>query len=290
MIRLCRSLFAVLTGAITLAAPGLTEPFAWKSCETSNESFLRELSKGYQRKYGIAINLSAAGPTKDERAIGVNAVAMRAECDPKAYGHPATRNTLSNPVAWDALVVIVHPDNPITNLSLRQLREIYAGRITNWRQLGGNDQPLELQIRRSKHTGVGLSLREMVFQDPQRDFVAAAVHPASDPLEHAVETNAYALAVTGLSRASKREVKVLSLENKTASYNNIRSGAYRLYRPLYIAYDPGNPQRAEVERFIDYAHSREGRAIVRTQGVVPYLDALNLVGRQPEPGRAGRGS
>jgi phosphate transport system substrate-binding protein len=268
----------------------LTEPLASKICEISNESFLRELTKGYQRKYGIAIDLSGAGPITDARTVSVNAVATRGACNIQANGQPAAVHTLFNPVAWDALVAIVHPHNPITNLSLRQLRKIYAGHVTNWRQLGGNDQPLELQVRRGKQAGVELTLREMVFQDPQRDFIAAAVHPTAEPLENAVETNAYALAVTAISNARKRDVKILSLDNKTASYDSIRSGAYRLYRPLYIAYEPDNPQRAEVERFIAYVHSGEGRAIIRIQGVVPYLDALNLVGRRHERRRAGRGS
>jgi phosphate transport system substrate-binding protein len=101
-------------------------------------------------------------------------------------------------------------------------------------------------------------------------------------LEKAVEANANAAGVTGVSSARKRNVKILQLQGKEPSYDNIRSGEYLFYRPLYIAHNPSHPRYSEVKKFVDFAHSREGRKIIRKQGVVPYLDALHLIRKQRE--------
>ena len=92
--------------------------------------------------------------------------------------------------------------------------------------------------------------------------------------------NANAIGVTGISSARKRDVKILRLEEKDPSYDNIMSGEYLLYRPLYIVSNVTNPNYPEVRRFVDFANSREGRDIIRANGVVPYLEATHLIRKQ----------
>jgi len=269
---------AFLVTSISQAA----EPLHWAGCGISKKSYMAELATAYEAKYGVKIVLEGGGAAKGIRRVGDKSVEIGGSCRPKLPGNPKELSTQLNPVAWDALVVIVHPSNPVTNINLSQVRDLYEGKITNWKQLGGKDQPVELQVRRGKVSGVGRTLRELAFGDFDKDFVASAVHKSSGPLEKAVESNPNAVGVTGVSSARKRNVKILTLQGKEPSYENIRSGDYLYYRPLYIAHNPASPRYAEVKRFIDFAHSREGRAIIRKQGVVPYLDALNLIRKQRE--------
>ena len=268
--------------ALTLLASTClaAEPLHWAGCGITEKAFMKELAEAFERQTGTAIRLDGGGATKGIRRVGRQEVPMGGTCRPKLRGHPEEVSTLLNPVAWDALVVIVHRDNPITGMTLDQLRQIYEGQITNWRQVGGPDRPLELQVRQGKHSGVGLTLRELLFADFGKNFVAAAVHGSSSPLELAVERNPNAIAVTGISSARKRDVLVLPLDGRSPTYENIRSGTYLIYRPLYIAYNPAHARSTDVRRFIDFAHSREGRAIIRRQGVVPYLEALHLTRKQ----------
>ena len=271
-------LCAVLSTSIALAA----EPLTWAGCGITKKSFMAELAAAYQAKYGTEIILEGGGAAKGIRRVGDKSVDIGGSCRPKLPGHPEELATQLNPVAWDALVVIVHPDNPVNNITINQLQRMYEGKITNWKELGGKDQPLELQVRKGKLSGVGRTLRELAFGDFDKDFVATAIHKSSGPLEKAVESNPNAVGVTGVSSARKRKVKLLTLEGKEANYDNIRSGEYLFYRPLYIAHNPSNPRYDEVKRFIDFAHSREGREIIRKQGAVPYLDALHLIRKQRE--------
>jgi phosphate transport system substrate-binding protein len=271
----------LLIGVLAQNSPA-AEPLVWAGCGITEKAFMAELAAAYEQQTGNSVQLEGGGATKGIRRVHSLDADMGGTCRPKLRGHPEEANTQLNPVAWDALVAIVHPANPVDDLTLAQLKGIYEGQIINWRQLGGPDQPLELQIRSGKHSGVGRTLRELVFADADQDFVAAAVHRSSPTLEQAVENNANAIGVTGISSARKRKVKVLRLEGRSPTYENIRSGSYLLYRPLYIAYNSSNPRRSDIERFIDFAHSKRGREIIRQQGVVPYLDALHLTGKRRE--------
>lgn len=279
-----RSNFGLLTTVLMFLTclSATAEPLHWAGCGITKKAFMAELAKAFEAKTGTSIVLEGGGAAKGIRRAGDKSVHLGGTCRPQLPGLRSEAVTRLNPVAWDALVVITHPDNPVSDITLDQLRGIYEGRITNWRQLNGPNRPLELQIRSGKQSGVGRTLRELVFMDVEKDFVAAAVHPSSGPLEKAVQSNPNAVGVTGVSSAKKRPLKILTLEGREPDYDNIRSGAYLLYRPLYIAYNPSNERYREISEFIDFAHSKIGRQIIRDQGSVPYLDAVHLTRNQRE--------
>ena len=82
--------------------------------------------------------------------------------------------------------------------------------------------------------------------------------------------------MTGISSARKRDFKILKLDGKAPSSDNIKWGKYLLYRPLYVVTNRQNENHREVKSFLNFAHSREGREIMRKNGVVPYLEAVWL--------------
>ncbi len=86
-----------------------------------------------------------------------------------------------------------------------------------------------------------------------------------------------AIAITGVSSARRRDVKILSLNGKSPSYDNIKSGDFVLYRPLYIVINYLKPQADAAEQFVSFALSDEGRQIIRKNGTVPYRDGYNLI-------------
>ncbi|MDH3451676.1 MAG: substrate-binding domain-containing protein, partial [Gammaproteobacteria bacterium] len=192
------------------------------------------------------------------------------------------------PVAWDALVAIVHSSNPVDDVTFRQLRDIYLGKITNWQALGGPNKPLEFYIRRGKISGVGRAARRLLFDDLSLEFKARKYFDSSAPLEKAVEDSPWSLAVTGASSARKRDVKILTLEGKTAGYDSIRSGDYSLFLPLFLVVNAQNQKQPLIEQFVQFAYSPEGMAIMRRNGVVPYNDALHLVMKEREQAERAR--
>lgn len=254
----------------------------WVGCGISKKAFMSELATAYEKKTGVKIDIQGGGATRGIREVAAKNADMGGTCRYKIDGEAKERGASLEPVAWDALVVIVHPDNPVDNISFDQIRGIYLGKITNWKALGGNDAPIRLLARKGKISGVGRALRKLVFADYNQEFKATEFVKSSGPLEKAVVKDVNAIAVTGISSARKRKVKNLKLDGKEPTYDNIRAGEYGLYRPLYLAVNRHGKNAEEVDKFIKFAHSAEGRKIIRNNGTVPYLDALKLVLKQVE--------
>ena len=260
----------------------------WAGCGITKKAFMASLAEAYEKKTGVHIETQGGGATKGIRASLAQDVDMGGTCRLKIEDDQAESNAYLEPIAWDALVVIVHKDNPVDNITLAQLKQLYEGEITNWQQLGGRNAPLDLYVRQGKISGVGRTLRQLVFANYDQDFPLDNAFKSTGPLEKALEANPNAIAVTGISSARKRDVKILRLDGKEPNYANIKSGDYLLYRPLYIAYSPDAPKKDEISKFVYFAQSREGKEIIRANGVVPYSEALILIMKQLEQERLAR--
>jgi len=255
----------------------------WAGCGISKNAFMAEMAAAYKKKTGVEISFKGGGATKGIREVAAQKVDIGGTCR-HVIEDPATYNTLHEerrvqltPVAWDALAVIVHKNNPVDNITLDQLRGIYTGRITNWKELGGNDAPIDLYARKGKISGVGRTLRELVFNDYDAEFFARHVVDSTGPLERAIPENLSGIGTTGISSARKigKKVKILKLNGKEPSYDNIKSGEYMLYRPLYmVTHLQGD--KPEARKFLEFVMGPEGKDVMRRVGTVPYEDAIAL--------------
>lgn len=251
----------------------------WVGCGITKKAFMTELATAYEAKTGVKIDIQGGGATRGIRetiAMGSDAD-MGGTCRFMLHSEQSGQAIKAEPVAWDALVVITHKSNTVSDISSENLRAVYRGEITNWKQLGGPDRPLRLFIRKGKISGVGRTLRKLVLNDFEADITSEYVFKSSGPLEKAVQQDQDAIAITGISSAKRRDVKVLSLNGKFPSYENIKSGDFVLYRPLYIVVNYLKPQSDAAEQFVSFALSHEGRQIIRKNGTVPYRDGYNLI-------------
>jgi len=250
----------------------------WGGCGITKKAFMAEVAKAYELKTGIKIKLQGGGATKGIRGVTKGTIQIGGACRAKLEFHKDERYVRQIPVAWDAIVFIVHKDNPVENITMDQVRAVYEGKITNWSQLGGKRGKIDLYVRKSKISGVGQTLRELVFYNMDKKFTSRAHFvKSSGPAEKAVVKKLSALTATGISSARRRDVKILKVEGIKPNYENIKAGKYMLYRPLYLVTHmrENNPM---VNDFIKYVTSNEGKKIIRRTGTVPYTDALNLLG------------
>lgn len=249
----------------------------WVGCGISKKAYLVALAKAYEKKTGVVIDVQGGGATRGIREVATMSADMGGSCRRRIFSAEEERGITQVPVAWDALVVIVHKDNPVKNISMENLRKVYLGEITNWRQLGGKNAPIELLARKGKISGVGRTARKLLFNNNDQEFAASKIFPSSGPLEKEVVSNVNALAISGISSARKRDVNILKLNGKSPSYENVKAGHYLLYRPLYLVYNENSPHADVIKDFIRYADTEEGRQVIRSNGTVPYLEALNLM-------------
>lgn len=288
-----RGLLAVWVAILVLvsplasqAAPG-DKGLTWAGCGISKKAFMTEMAKAFEKKTGIKIKLQGGGATKGIRKVSAREIDLGGACrqtlvKPNSLApHSKETRVQMDPVAWDALVVLVHPSNPVKNITLKQLRAIYTGRITNWRQIpGGKNAPIELYVRKGKISGVGRTIRELIFYDYEKVFKSPGMITvkSSGPLEKAMQVQPNAIGISGISSARKRlpKLKILQLEGKAPTYGNIKNGEYLLYRPLFLVVNLHDLNNPLIIKFSQFVHSEEGRAVMRKVGTVPYADAMSL--------------
>ncbi len=185
------------------------------------------------------------------------------------------------PVAWDALVPIVSVDNPVSNISLMQLHGLYMGKITNWKQLGGDDAPINLYAVAAPLDGVEYSYRELLFHYGDTKVAASRLYINTMQLQAAVVIDPHGIGMTTLSAAAgNAKLKMLSVNNVAPTDTTITDGNYPLYTALYLATRKDDPRHAEVQKFLAFSSGPDAAEILRAHHLVPYADAPVLVGSQ----------
>lgn len=175
-------------------------------------------------------------------------------------------------VARDGIAVIVNPANPLNELTLQQLKDIYTGAITNWSQVGGGTGDI-LLLSRESSSGTFVFFQEHVLQ--KSDFAPAArLMPATSTIIQAVAGDALAIGYVGLgyAREAAGKVKVIAIkadQNAPAvlpSEETVRSGSYSISRPLYFYV--AEPVAQSTQAFIDFCLGQQGQKIVQEIGYV----------------------
>lgn len=275
---MCGRVF-LLAAVLGLSAPlPAAEPqvLVWRGCSIAKVAFMERCAQVYEEDTGIQVRLSGGGAALGIEAAASGGADLGGTCRACLKRlHEDQWDVKLAIVAWDALVAVVHPDNPVDNLTQAQLRSILQERIRNWKEVGGRDEPIVIIDRRGKTSGVGYSMRQLILGDPDFDYSRFVVRlNDSAPVEELVERQSRALAITGVSSAQKRKIKVLTIDGHAPTPENIASGAYPYFRPLYIAYKPAsNPGAAE---FVAWLLSDRGQAVVGECGTVTVAQGARL--------------
>jgi phosphate transport system substrate-binding protein len=183
-----------------------------------------------------------------------------------------------NPVEWvvglDGIAIIVHPNNPLTELTTVQLEKIYNGTYTNWNQVGGTDATI-ITYGRQSTSGTYDFFRELVLN--KRDFRADNRELAGNAeIVNTVKDDANGIGYVGVAYAKQSTtVKILKIKNSDTdpSYDptlvNIKSGNYPIARKLYI-YTDGIPTGALAD-YIAFIQGPEGQQILEEVGYISYI-------------------
>jgi phosphate transport system substrate-binding protein len=187
------------------------------------------------------------------------------------------------PLAWDAVVPIVTVANPVNDITLKQLHDLYLGRLTNWKELGGADAEIGLDGAAPPLDGVEYSARLLLFHYGDQAVSVPRLYVNVDKLQEDIALNAHGIGLTTLSAAAHDpKVKMLSVEGVRASPATIADGSYPLYMVLYLATRDDDAHAAEVAKFIEYTGSDSAKATLRKHDVVPYGDASALIDKQQQ--------
>ncbi len=244
------------------------------ACGVTRVAFMKELNNGFSKKFNTKITMNEKGGDifvldgvhKKEADIGSG-------CRDIIKDDKNEKDLWSTQVAWGALSFIVNPKNKIDNISTENIKKILTGKITNWKELGGEDKPIHLIIRESKKSGIGLTARELLFQDRNIDFYKdAKKEKSSGFVRKAVAEDENAFAIDNIISSSKdKNIKLLKVDGVEATKENILSNKYKLRQALYF-YLTDKPKDLAKE-YIDFALSEEGQSIISKTGTANLEEA-----------------
>ncbi|MFC5739944.1 substrate-binding domain-containing protein [Dyella tabacisoli] len=275
--RLARLLSVALIGTcVTTVAIAAGPTLVWRGDVTTARGVVTDVAKAWEKSGKGKIELQSFNTASGLEAVASGTADLAGSARGSAGG--AESNLEFTPVAWDALVVITYPSNPVNSLTLSQLHDIYYGKITNWKDVGGKDELINVYAVASPGDGVEHSLRRLLFGRGNQPVAAPRLYVNTAKLEEAVTLDPKSLGATTLAGVhNNRKVKILKIDDVAPSSGTIASGAYSLFTPLYLITNANSPKAAEIKAFVDFVSSDAAKSVLRSHQLIPYADGASLV-------------
>ncbi|MDC5818469.1 phosphate ABC transporter substrate-binding protein [Vibrio europaeus] len=177
------------------------------------------------------------------------------------------------PIAFDGLAVVVNKSNPIENVTREQLFDIYKGKITNWKQLGGNDQKIAV-VTREASSGSRYSFESLMgLTKIINSRLVSDINPdnlvvnSNSMVKTIVNHNKQAIGFVSTGSVDS-SIKAIQFEGVEASNKTIATGQYELSRPFLVLYNPDKVDE-DSKSFIHYLNSSQAKSLIEEYGYTP---------------------
>lgn len=231
---------------------------------TSMQSVIGALGEAFEQREGVTVTYNPTGSgagitavSEGRCSIGLSSRNLKEE--EKAQGLQGTV------LALDGIAIIVHPDNPIQDLSLETLAEIYTGKITNWKELNGSDEAIVL-IGREGGSGTRDGFESITGTEDQCQYRQELT--STGDVITTVAGNPAAIGYASLA-AVKDTVKALPIDGVAPSEQTVRSGEYAVQRPFLLVTRTDTALSESAQAFFDFATSKDAAEIISKAGAVP---------------------
>ena len=191
----------------------------------------------------------------------------------RAYAEENQTTFEYTPIGTEAFVFFVHKDNPITNLTTKQIKDIYSGKITNWKDVGGKNEKIAA-FQRNEGSGSQSMLKRFMGDTPimdaptemVNDLMAGIIEQVAD---YKSKTNSIGFSfryyVEGIIK--NPDIKMISIDGAAPTSENIRNGSYPILTPIYAVTYKEN-QNGNVDKLLEWILSDEGQYIINETGYV----------------------
>ena len=253
-----------------LAATSFAGDLPVKGSTTVQPIMQKAVEAFMAKNKGVSISISASGSGDGAKALidGSTPLAMMSremkdteikQAEAKGI-HPK-----QIVIAYDCITPIVNKANPVKNLSLAQLKDIYTGKITDWKDVGGTPGQIVV-VSRDSSSGTFEYWGEHVLKK-ERVFAAALMQASNGAVAQTVSKNKSAIGYVGLAYAKAPGLKDLTVENVAGSIATTLNGTYPVSRGLYL-YTNGEPA-GDVAKLVDFILSDAGQKIVASVEYIP---------------------
>lgn len=260
-----------LTGCGNLSAKGSTNDNRETSQQTvatdgstSMEKVIGFLSEAYMEEHkDTKVTYNPTGSS-----AGIQAVS-EGRCDiglsSRELKDEEKANLDETIIAIDGIGIIIHPDNPVTDLTIEQIKEIYTGVITNWKDVGGNDAPV-VCIGREAASGTRDGFEEVTDTKDQCKYSQELT--STGDVVQTVSSNPNAIGYASVASVNDT-VKLISVEGVVPSMETIQDGEYKIQRNFLLVTRKNSPLSKAAQEFFDFATSTQAESLAIKAGTVP---------------------
>ena len=263
MTKVLTTVLVIALAALTLAgcARKDTSPVTTDG-STSMEKVIGTLGEAFTEKEGINVTYNPTGS-----GSGIQAVS-EGRCDiglsSRALKDDEKATLTETVVALDGIAMIVNPENPVSDLTVEQIADIYIGKITNWSEVGGNDAEIVL-IGREAGSGTRDGF-ESITDTKDKCQYRQELTSTGDVIT-AVSQNPNAIGYASLS-AVKDSVKALTVGGVAPTEATVKDGSYVVQRPFVLVTKDGTKLSDTAQKFFDFATSADAVSIINQAGAV----------------------
>ena len=231
---------------------------------TSMNKVISALGEAFQSDTSITVTYNATGS-----GAGIQAV-QEGRCDiglsSRSLKDEEKSNGLEETIlAYDGIAIIVNPNNPVSDLDVETIANIYTGEIKNWKEVGGNDAEIVL-IGREAGSGTRDGFESITDTEDKCQYRQELT--STGDVITTVASNPAAIGYASLASV-KDTVKALTVDGVTPSEETIKDGSYVIQRPFVLVTKKDTKLSESAQKFFDYITSESARKIISDSGVVP---------------------
>ncbi len=231
---------------------------------TSMSKVIGALGEAFEGDTGIKLTYNATGSGSGIQAVqegrcDIGLSSRNLKDDEKANGLTGTV------LAYDGIAVIVNPENPVADLTLEQIADIYTGKITNWSEIGGEDNEIVL-IGREANSGTRDGFESITGTSDECQYRQEL--SSNGDVITTVANNPNAIGYASLATI-KDSVKAVSVGGVEPSEATIKDGTYAVQRPFVLVTKDDKELSKAAQKFFDYATSGDANEVISASGVVP---------------------
>ena len=168
-------------------------------------------------------------------------------------------------VAYDGIALLVNPENPVKNISLEDVKKIYTGEITNWKELGGDDSTIVV-VSREEGSGTRDAFQEIVGYESEELLKDATISDGSGAVKTTVAGNKNAIGFASFEYIDNT-VAALNIDDVEPTADNVKSGSYKISRP-FILVTKEDSLTEDGQKLISFVLSDEGQQIVEENKLI----------------------
>lgn len=240
------------------ATPSPAADIAYQGTHILTRGAFQELATAFEKKTGVVVLVKGGGCADGIAVVLNDKREMGGICCPLNPDQAAHLDLMQHRVAVDVKAVVVHPKNPVRNLTLKQVAEIHAGWLTNWRTAGGKDRPIAL-VYRDHCRDMEEPVRRVLGITGPVAKKAIIVQTDKEIVDY-VERFPDAIGVVSRIFAEEAQVKMVAVDGVEPTLQNAGGGRYPLMGDLFVI-TRGNPG-TWTDKFIAFVLGKDGQAII----------------------------